>query len=115
MIAARKGQGLFRTNVRRIERGCRLTGIIKPWRSCINTNERLDGNDGLLLMPNVDLLFDRGLISFQDNARVLFSQRLNSGDIERLGLAVYVSSDAGSFVAEQRVYLEYDRSNVFLG
>ena len=70
VIKARRGQGIFRTNVQQYENACRVTGIesgflliashIKPWRSCVSSTERLDGNNGLLLTPHVDRLFDRG-------------------------------------------------------
>jgi hypothetical protein len=39
---------------------------IRCWRDA-NNDERLDGENGLLLMPNADHLFDRGFISFEDN------------------------------------------------
>ncbi len=76
LIAARRGQGVFRSNIEKIERACRLTGItnpsllkashIKPWRVCETAQERLDGMNGLLLTPDADHLFDRGFISFED-------------------------------------------------
>jgi hypothetical protein len=53
LIAARRGQGVFRSNLEKLERACRLTGItnpsllkashIKPWRACETAQERLDG------------------------------------------------------------------------
>ena len=73
VIEARRGQGRFRLSVEALEHRCRISGVsdtrllrashIKPWRSCSTTAERLDGNNGLLLCPNVDHLFDRGYIS----------------------------------------------------
>ena len=36
-------------------------------------DERRDGNNGLLLTPNADHLFDRGFIGFDDNGDVLVS------------------------------------------
>jgi predicted restriction endonuclease len=44
----------------------------KPWRDSSN-EERLDGENGLLLRPNADHLFDRGFIGFEDNGDVLVS------------------------------------------
>jgi len=43
---------------------------IKPWRSSSNV-ERLDGSNGLMLAPHVDLLFDQGYISFENNGDVI--------------------------------------------
>ena len=37
----------------------------KPWRDATN-EERLDDENGLLLTPSVDHLFDRGFIGFED-------------------------------------------------
>lgn len=81
IILARKGQGQFRKNVQRLERFCRVTKVnrpehlrashCKPWRDCENADERLNGENGLLLTPSIDHLFDRGFISFEDNGLLL--------------------------------------------
>ena len=52
-----------------IERACRITQVnrpehlieshCKPWRDCESNDERLDGENGLLLTPTVDYLFER--------------------------------------------------------
>jgi putative restriction endonuclease len=124
VIQARRGQGAFRQNVVDIEHSCRLTGVtnrslliashIKPWRSCANSRERLDGHNGLLLAPHVDLLFDRGLISFSDDGGVLLSHHLQRDDLERLGLQQAVMQSTGVLRPEQREYMRYHRSNVYL-
>jgi len=82
IVSARRGQGLFRERVERIEKRCRITGVenpahlvashCKPWRDATN-NERLDGENGLLLTPSVDHLFDRGFISFEDDGWLIIS------------------------------------------
>lgn len=120
LIQARAGQGLFRSRVAEIERGCRLTGIsnptlltashIKPWRACSSTFERLDGFNGILLTPNADRLFDRGLITFENDGKVKISPRLPAGDLERLGLAIGCDRGAGVFRPEQCSYLAYHRT-----
>ena len=119
LVKARAGQGLFRRRVAEVERGCRLTGItnptlltashIKPWRACSSTFERLDGFNGLLLAPHVDRLFDRGLITFEDDGSVQVSPRLPKQDLERLGLIRACAKNAGVFHAQQRSYLAYHR------
>ena len=38
-----------------------IASHIKPWRVS-NNNERLDVYNGLLLLPNLDKLFDKGYI-----------------------------------------------------
>jgi transposase len=45
---------------------------IRPWRDSDN-EARLDGENGLLLTPTIDHLFDRGFISFEDDGRLLIS------------------------------------------
>jgi putative restriction endonuclease len=79
LVQARRGQGLFRDNVRSIERACRITKVermehliashVQPWRDS-NNEERLDGENGLLLTPTVDHLFDKGFISFENVLRM---------------------------------------------
>lgn len=81
MIKARRGQGLFRAEVLRREPRCRVTGIddpahlrashIKAWAACDNDSDRLNGNNGLMLAPHVDHLFDRAYISFDDDGTLL--------------------------------------------
>jgi hypothetical protein len=85
----RRGQHLFRERVLQRERACRLTSVIdpahlrashiKPWAES-NEYERLDPNNGLMLAPHVDHLFDRAYISFEDDGTLLV---LND-DIDKL-------------------------------
>lgn len=124
LIMARRGQGNFRKCVIQTERGCRVTGLdnpallvashIKPWRSCTSSVERLDGFNGLLLAAHVDLLFDRGFISFCNNGDVLLSPKLNFADLTKLGLQELVKRNTGKFLAKQMLYMEFHRSAVFL-
>src|SRR5450432_3167081 len=75
LIVARRGQGLFKQRVMEIESRCRITGVTnpihlqashcKPWRDSDN-EERLNGENGLLLTPTIDHLFDRGFIGFEN-------------------------------------------------
>ncbi|MEP6939940.1 MAG: HNH endonuclease [Rudaea sp.] len=69
IVLARRGQGLFKQRVMQREVACRVTGVnksehlrashCKPWRDATN-EERLDGENGLLLTPNVDHLLIAG-------------------------------------------------------
>ena len=78
IVRARNGQGLFKDRVGKIESKCRITGVenpvhlvashCKPWRDSSN-EERLNGENGLLLTPSIDHLFDRGFIGFENNGR----------------------------------------------
>lgn len=61
LVKARRGQGIFRTNVRMNESRCRVTGIsdrghlrashIKPWKDC-TYEEKVHRCNGLLLAPH---------------------------------------------------------------
>lgn len=78
---ARRGQGRFRAAVLRKEPRCRVTGIddpahlrashIKAWAACDNDADRLSENNGLMLAPHVDHLFDKAYISFHDDGTLL--------------------------------------------
>jgi putative restriction endonuclease len=120
LAMARRGQGTFRKNLLTVESCCRLTNIsnssllvashIKPWRSCLTAQERLDGHNGLLLAPQVDFLFDRGLIGFDQRGDLLMSSVLTSEDFQALGL---VRPARHIFNSKQLAYLAYHQQNVF--
>ncbi|QWV96997.1 HNH endonuclease [Geomonas nitrogeniifigens] len=124
LVKARVGQGRFRANVESIQVRCCVTGVtdrrllrashIKPWRSCQTNHERLDGYNGLLLAPHIDLLFDGGYLSFSDYGDVLFSTRVGTEEYLRLGLDPFVSRKVELFHPNYLPYLKYHRDNVFL-
>jgi putative restriction endonuclease len=123
VVLARRGQGLFKQRVMQIERACRITGVTriehlrashcKPWRDSTN-EERLDGDNGLLLTPNADHLFDRGFIGFEDNGDVLISPVVHKDSLLRLGLDPARNVNVGRFSDGQRHYLEFNRDSVLL-
>ena len=123
IVLARRGQGLFRARVAQVEKKCRLTGATnleylrashtKPWRDATN-DERLDGENGFLLTPDADLLFDRGFISFEDSGKVLVSPIADMGTITKLGITQSMLQNVGAFSSGQRKYLDYHRDSVFL-
>lgn len=121
LIWSRRGQGIFRQRALTIESQCRLTGVndqsfliashIKPWKDCAN-NERLDGNNGLMLAPHIDKLFDRGWISFSDNGDLLTAP----GAIQVMeAWSVNLNTNVGRFHPEQCRYLDHHRRMVFKG
>lgn len=121
LVNARRGQGIFKTNVRGYEQRCRVTGLelqqhlvashIKPWAKSTD-QEKLDGANGLLLSPHVDHLFDKGYMSFEDNGQVVLSKRLQYRVLE----AWHIDPDTnvGKFSREQNLYLEYHRDVILL-
>jgi hypothetical protein len=54
-----------------------------PSRDSTNA-ERLDGQNGLLLTPSIDHLFDRGFISFRNDGRLLVSPVAHAPSPERI-------------------------------
>jgi putative restriction endonuclease len=123
IVLARRGQGLFKRNVMKIERRCRITGVnqeehlrashCKPWRDASN-EERLNGENGLLLTPSIDHLFDRGFIGFEDNGDLLISPVAHTDSLKRMGLSVPPPINVGRFSEGQRHYLDFHRENVLL-
>lgn len=123
IVLARRGQGLFKRRVMTIERACRITGVnreehlrashCKPWRDATN-EERLDGENGLLLTPNADHLFDRGFIAFEDDGQVVVSPVAHPESLLRMGIEPGKPPKVGSFSTGQRRYLEFHRDNVLL-
>ena len=124
IVQARRGQGLYRENLCQIERHCRLTGVddprllvashIKPWRSCVSTFEKLDGNNGLLLTPTMDKLFDRRYMTFEDDGRAVLSEKIAPETYERVGIHPDRPIFVGPFRPQQQQYLRYHRG-IFLG
>ena len=120
LVQSRRGQGIFKANVRLNETKCRVTGLsdprfliashIKPWSQC-SDREKLDGCNGLLLSPHIDRLFDKGWISFTDQGDILFSTKIGASVLDLWGLAR--SQNVGRFSPEQSVYLEFHRNSVF--
>ena len=122
LVKSRRGQGVFRDNVESREPKCRITGVsnprylrashIKPWRKSSDT-EKIDGNNGLMLAPHVDFLFDRGLISFEDDGTLIVSVQIEDGALESWGIPSVVN--VGMFSSEQAVYLKFHRENELKG
>lgn len=123
LVRARRGQGLFRDRVAQIEKRCRITGVenpthlvashCKPWRDATN-EERLDGENGLLLTPTIDHLFDRGFIGFEDDGRLILSPVAHRPSLQRMGINVTAPTKVGSFTSGQKTYLEFHRQSVLL-
>ena len=119
-VDARLGQGRFKADAYVLEKRCRVTGIthlrhlrashIKPWRDC-NDEERLDGNNGLLLAPHIDHLFDQGYISFSDDGGMLISPRLDRNVLQLWSIPE--TSLTHPFNPRQAAYMEHHRRKCF--
>jgi hypothetical protein len=117
LVTSRVGQGWYRQEILKkwgnkcSITGCSLTEIlisshIKGWSEC-NEDERLDPDNGILLSPDIDSLFDKHLISFQDNGSIIISDKLSKEDLDILGISnlIKLKVDEG-----MKKYLKHHRN-----
>ncbi len=93
IVKARIGQVQFRQSLIEYWSTCAVTGCkeesllrashIKPW-SKATLEEKIDLYNGLLLSPALDVCFDSGYVSFDDEGRILISERLTADDAKAL-------------------------------
>ncbi len=122
LVLARRGQGKYRDRLLTVERACRVTGVdrpnhliashTKPWRDCSN-DERLDPENGFMLTPTVDHLFDKGFISFEDNGDLLISPVAHLESLKRMKIPVGLTN-VGQFTSGQKQFLEWHRELLLL-
>lgn len=120
IIQSRIGQGFFRVNLIDYWQGCAVTGCqifdilkashIKPWRFSTDI-ERLNLFNGLLLLPNLDSLFDSGLISFDEKGDILISKFLSKNHWHMIG--IIDTMKLRKIENDHKVFLEYHRKNIF--
>lgn len=120
LVLSRVGQGQYRKNLEQLEVGCRITGItdsrfltashVKPWAQS-NDFEKLDGNNGLLLSPHIDRLFDRGYISFEGSGTLMLSPSLPQEVVSAWSL--FKGEEARPLTSKQAAYMDYHRKVIF--
>ena len=121
----RVGQNNFRKDLLKELKMCPITKIndkklliashIKPWVHS-NDEERLDPNNGFLLSPLYDKLFDKGigLITFTPEKEILISKRLSSENRARLEINHRdIIEDLPINGREE--FLEYHRKYIYQG
>jgi hypothetical protein len=99
VVKQRVGQGLFK-ELLKAKYGCKcmlcnittesmlVASHIKKWSDCSNDTERLDYNNGLLLCPHHDALFDKHLITFDEhNGTLIVSPTLSATEQTALNTA----------------------------
>lgn len=118
MLKVRIGQQRFRKLVLDMwGHKCAITGAaqfitashIKPW-SVSDNSERLDPFNGLPLSPVYDKAFDVGLISFDDEGKILISKYL-ARDADLLGISGQERIRELNFLHKK--YLAHHRKNLF--
>jgi len=123
LVKSRRGQGQFRTDLLLIEHACRVTGVnnpahliashTKPWRDSSNA-ERLDPENGFMLTPTIDHLFDRGFLSFENNGDLIVSHVAHRESMHKMGLPENHQLNVGNFSAGQKSYLSWHRDSILL-
>lgn len=98
LVRQRVGQNKFRDAMLDYwGSACAVTGVsitevlrashAKPWVECESDAERLDVFNGFLLSANLDALFDRFLISFDEQGGLIIAPALAGQDLLPLGIA----------------------------
>ena len=93
---ARVGQGKFRQDVMALWNDtCAVTGLdikmlltashILPWQLS-NPHQKVDKFNGLALSPNIDKLFDKGFISFDEKGDILIKNSLSADALKAVGV-----------------------------
>jgi predicted restriction endonuclease len=123
-VKVRIGQDLYRGNLDTYWKGCcAVSGLsvrqalrashAKPWALCSTDAERLSVFNGFLLSANLDALFDKGLISFDDAGRAMVSKEVEPTQWKVLGLD---SSTQLRWIADRhKPFLDWHRKNLFKG
>ena len=123
IVKSRVGQGLFRKRlIDKYKGACIITGVsakkllvashIKPW-AVSNNEERLSEENGLLLSPTYDKLFDYGLITFSNQGNMIISSQLSNEDKSKLHLSTDIEYDL-KMTSKMLEHLDYHRDIVFV-
>jgi hypothetical protein len=97
LVTSRVGQGAYRKSIlHRWQYKCAVTQYEKPeiliashivpWRDATN-DQRLDVDNGILLSPVYDALFDTHLISFEDSGKIILSDLISKSNFHLLGVS----------------------------
>lgn len=119
LVKVRINQGIFREKLLKRYSKCCLCDIsnqkllvashIKPWSES-EANEKLDSDNGFLMCPNHDKLFDQGWITFDDDGKIIVADGLSEGDRNSLG----IRADVKIMLTEKnKKYLKYHRKKIF--
>lgn len=81
----------------------------KPWSVCEQL-ERLDPNNGLLLCPNHDKLFDGGYITFNSDMNIVISSRLSETDRVFMNISEEMSIEPDN---KHEKFMKYHREVIF--
>ncbi len=123
LTTARIGQGKYRQDLLNLCPFCPITLVsddrlliashIKPWAKS-NQDEKIDPYNGFMFTPNIDLLFDRGFITFTNDKKMLVSPWLSKMTCSKLNIVPNKKYDFLPIKGREN-YLEYHRKEVFKG
>jgi hypothetical protein len=96
LVTSRVGQGAYRKSIlHRWEYQCAVTKFddpriliashIVPWKDSTD-KERLDVDNGILLSPTYDALFDRHLITFNEKGKIILSDQIMTDSFLKIGV-----------------------------
>jgi len=122
-VKRRIGQGPFRTVLlKEFQNKCAISGLtdpslliashIRPWSKCDEGQHR-DPNNGLLLSVTWDALFDKFLISFEDDGAMITSELLDDSTLEKLGISEKPSLPNEYLTPKRCEFLKYHREHMF--
>lgn len=120
-VKYRTGQQLYRRDLIYLYGSCQICGMennsllkashIKKYSES-EKDQAIDFNNGFLLCNHHDGLFDKGLITFDDEGNIIISNKLSEHDKN-----IYLNNGLGEVKIdveeEQKKYLKWHRKNVF--
>lgn len=71
----------------------------------------MDVSNGILLSPNLDSLFNKHLISFEDNGDIMIPKNLTTKDLQTLG--IYRDMKLRKVYDDMKSYLKKHRAKFF--
>jgi len=120
IVKGRIGQSLFKKLLKRNGVKCAICPIdveafliashVKPWKDC-STRERLDINNGLLLCPNHDWLFDKGFISFDNKGDIIINFENNLTITSNMDVNERIKINLNS---QQKEYMQWHQEKCFI-
>lgn len=96
LVLSRVGQGAYRKSIiNRWRNKCAVTGFsdarvliashIHSWSKATD-DERLDVENGILLSPTYDALFDKHIITFEANGKIVLSETVDADELKKIGV-----------------------------
>ena len=120
-VNTRIGQGHYRKQVLdKWYNKCGVTGVnikeiliashILSW-SKSSHEQRLDPENGILLSPDIDALFDKYLISFDDSGNIIVPNKIKDSELEVLG--IHKKMKLSHISEEMKYYLSKHRETFY--